>query len=75
VKVALKKKPTIRFKAIKLDPLFEVLGAVAFMESLGTNGIAQYANIDPRTVALPIRCNLDHLGAFWNSQLLETTIC
>jgi hypothetical protein len=43
------KKPTIRFEAVKVDPLFEVLDAVAWMDSPGTNGIAQYANIDPRT--------------------------
>ena len=46
-----KKKPTFRFEAVKIDPLFEVLDAVAWMDSPGTNGIAQYANIDPRTAA------------------------
>jgi hypothetical protein len=44
-----KKKPVIRFEAVKIDPLFEVLDAVAWMDSPATNGIAQYANIDPRT--------------------------
>lgn len=44
-----KKKPTIRFEAVKIDPLFEVLDAVAWMDSPGVNEIAQYADIDPRT--------------------------
>jgi len=44
-----KKKPTIRFEAVKIDPLFAVLDCVAWMDSPGTNGIAQFAGIDPRT--------------------------
>src|SRR6516164_4351934 len=44
-----RKKPTIRFEAVKIDPLFEVLDAVAWMDSPGVNEIAQYADIDPRT--------------------------
>jgi len=44
-----KKKTTIRFEAVKIDPLFEVLDAVAWMDSPGVNEIAQYADIDPRT--------------------------
>lgn len=44
-----KVKPNIRFEAVKIDPLFDVLDAVAWMDSPGVNEIAQYADIDPRT--------------------------
>jgi hypothetical protein len=44
-----KQKATIRFEAVKIDPLFEVLDAVAFLDSPDTKTIAQFANIDPRT--------------------------
>src|SRR6266403_1297045 len=44
-----KRKPNLRFEAVKIDPLFEVLDAVAWLDSPGTKGIAQYANLDPRT--------------------------
>jgi predicted peroxiredoxin len=44
-----KQKPTIRFEAVKIDPLFEVLDAVAFLDSPDTKSIAQFAGIDPRT--------------------------
>jgi hypothetical protein len=42
-------KPRIRFEAVKFDPFFEVLDAVAFVDGPTTNAIAQYANIDGRT--------------------------
>jgi len=41
--------PAIRFEAVKIDPLFEVLDAIAFLDSPDTKGIAQFADIDPRT--------------------------
>lgn len=44
-----KKKPELRFEPVKIDPLFEVLDAVAWLDSPGTKEIAQYANLDPRT--------------------------
>jgi hypothetical protein len=44
-----KKKPILRFEAVKINPLFEVLDAVAWLDSPGTKEIAQYANLDPRT--------------------------
>lgn len=44
-----KKKPGFRFEAVKIDPLFEVLDAVAWLDSPNAKGIAQYADIDPRT--------------------------
>jgi hypothetical protein len=44
-----KKKPSLRFEAVKIDPLFEVLDAVAWLDSPSTKQIAQYANLDPRT--------------------------
>jgi TIR domain len=43
------KKPVLRFEAVKIDPLFEVLDAVAWLDSPGTKEIAQYADLDPRT--------------------------
>lgn len=46
-----KKKPKseIRFESVKIDPLFEVLDAIAFLDAPDIKGIAQFANIDPRT--------------------------
>jgi len=43
------KKAGMRFEAVKIDPLFEVLDAVAFIDSPATKDIAQYAGIDGRT--------------------------
>ncbi len=42
-------KPTLRFEAVKIDPLFEVLDAIAWLDGPTTKEIAQYANIDGRT--------------------------
>ena len=42
-------KSVIRFEAVKIDPLFEVLDAVAFLDSPDMRSIAQFANVDPRT--------------------------
>lgn len=44
-----KKKPSLRFEAVKIEPLFEVLDAVAWLDSPSTKQIAQYADLDPRT--------------------------
>lgn len=44
-----KAQPAIRFEAVKIDPLFEVLDAVAWLDGPTAKSIAQYANIDPRT--------------------------
>lgn len=43
------KKPGLRFEPVKIDPLFEVLEAVAVLDSPSTKAIAQYADLDPRT--------------------------
>jgi hypothetical protein len=43
------KKPVLRFEPVKIDPLFEVLEAVAALDSPSTKAIAQYADLDPRT--------------------------
>lgn len=43
------RKSGLRFEAVKIDSLFEVLDAVAWLDSPGTKEIAQYANLDPRT--------------------------
>lgn len=51
-KAAAKKKhhaPGIRFEAVKIDPLFGALDAVAWVDSPSAKQIAVYANIDPRT--------------------------
>ncbi len=48
-KRATKKKPVLRFEPVKIDSLFEVLDAVAWLDSPGTKEIAQFADIDPRT--------------------------
>lgn len=44
-----KKKAGLRFEAVKIEPLFEVLDAVAWLDSPSTKQIAQYADLDPRT--------------------------
>ncbi len=42
-------KPKLRFEAVKIEPLFEVLDAVAWLDGPTTKDIAQYAGIDGRT--------------------------
>ena len=50
VKSATKKSGSrLQFEAVKIDSLFEVLDAVAWLDSPSTGQIAQYADIDPRT--------------------------
>lgn len=39
----------MRFEAVKLDPLFEVLDAVAWIGAATCKQVAQFAGIDPRT--------------------------
>jgi TIR domain len=46
---ATKAAPNFRYEAVKLDGLFEVLDAVAWLPSPNTKEIAQFADIDPRT--------------------------
>lgn len=45
-----KAAPSIRYEAVKLDALFEVLDAVAWLPSPSPKEVAQFAQIDPRTV-------------------------
>src|SRR5260370_14205201 len=49
VKVTPSHKPKLRFEAVKIEPLFEVLDAVAWLDGPTTKDIAQYAGIDGRT--------------------------
>jgi hypothetical protein len=42
--------PLIRFESVKIEPLFGVLDAVAWLDSPSTRQIAQFASVDPRTV-------------------------
>jgi len=42
-------KAKLRFEAVKIEPLFEVLDAVAWLDGPTNNDIAQYAGIDGRT--------------------------
>ena len=44
-----KKRSLLHFEAVKIDSLFEVLDAVAWLDSPTTGQIAQYADVDPRT--------------------------
>jgi len=44
-----KQKPKMHFEAVKIDPLFTVLDAVAWLDSPTAKQIAQFAGIDPRT--------------------------
>jgi hypothetical protein len=41
--------PSIRFEAVKIEPLFGVLDAIAWLDGPSAKQIAQFANIDPRT--------------------------
>src|ERR1700746_3705750 len=43
------KKLELRFEAVKINPLFGVLDAVAWLDSPSVREIAQFADIDPRT--------------------------
>jgi hypothetical protein len=42
-------KSVIRFEAVKIEPLFGMLDAVAWLDGPSVKSIAQFANIDPRT--------------------------
>lgn len=50
-----------RFEAAKLDPLFVVLDAIAWMDSPTASEIAQFASIDPRTAGKLLK-NAAQLG-------------
>jgi hypothetical protein len=39
----------VRFEAVKIEPLFGVVDAVAWLDGPTAKHIAQFANIDPRT--------------------------
>lgn len=43
------KNSKVRYEAVKIDPLFEVLDAIAWLDGPTTKDIAQYADIDGRT--------------------------
>ena len=42
-------KPVLHFEAVKIEPLFGVLDAVAWLDSPTAKHIAQFVDIDPRT--------------------------
>jgi hypothetical protein len=42
-------KPLVRFEAVKIEPLFAVLDAVAWLDGPTAKHIAEFANIEPRT--------------------------
>ena len=44
-----RKKPPFRFEAVNVNSLFDVLDAVAWIETPSSKAVAQYAGIDPRT--------------------------
>jgi hypothetical protein len=44
-----KKKSAFRFEAVKIDPLFEVLDAIAWLDGPTSKAIAQFAGIAPTT--------------------------
>jgi hypothetical protein len=48
-KTASTASPTHRFEPAKLDSLFEVLDAIAWLETPSNGQVAQFAGIDPRT--------------------------
>ncbi|MBB5710187.1 toll/interleukin-1 receptor domain-containing protein [Sphingomonas xinjiangensis] len=53
--------PTVRFESAKVESLFPVLDAVAWMDEASTAQIAQFAGIDPRTAGKLLK-NANHLG-------------
>ncbi len=50
-----KQKPKLHFEAVKIEPLFTVLDAVAWLDSPTTKQIAQFAGIHPRTAGKLLR--------------------
>ena len=42
-------KPILRFESVRIESLFEVLDAIAFLDNPGVQEISQFAGIDPRT--------------------------
>jgi hypothetical protein len=46
-----KAKSSLRYESVKLDTLFEVLDAIAWLPSPSPSEIAQFASIDPRTAS------------------------
>ncbi|HEY7405950.1 MAG TPA: toll/interleukin-1 receptor domain-containing protein [Candidatus Angelobacter sp.] len=42
-------KSAIRFEAVSVEPLFEALDAIAWLDSPSSKSISQFAGIDPRT--------------------------
>lgn len=63
-KTALTKRESdsaIRFEAAKIETLFPVLDAVAWMDEASNAQIAQFAGIDPRTAGKLLK-NATHLG-------------
>jgi hypothetical protein len=48
-RIPTKQKPRLRFESVRIDPLFSVLDAVAWLDSPTAKEIAQFAGIDPRT--------------------------
>ncbi len=52
---------TVRFEAAKVESLFPVLDAVAWMDEATTPQIAQFAGLDPRTAGKLLK-NAQHLG-------------
>ena len=45
----MKQRSTLRFEPVKIDPLFTVLDAIAWLDSPTVKEIAQFSNVDPRT--------------------------
>ncbi len=60
-KTAVRSSSSQRFEAAKLDPLFVVLDAIAWMDSPTAAEIAQFASIDPRTAGKLLK-NATQLG-------------
>jgi hypothetical protein len=48
-RIRMRQKRSLRFESVRIDPLFNVLDAVAWLDSPTAKEIAQFAGIDPRT--------------------------
>lgn len=51
----------VRYESAKLDGLFPVLDAIAWMDAPSTNQISQFAGADPRTAGKLLK-NVTHIG-------------
>lgn len=67
-------KSVLRYEAVKIDPLFEALDAIAFIDGPTVKAIAQYANIDARTAGKLLK-NARLIGLVGSPDDLTFVLC